>query len=156
MIILDQSFFVYSFFQDFARLIRLNQFMMNLRIVTSPLVFISALVFTCVTNARYSRYTKSLVAVSRFEKTTISKVVGTVSTTRDLALSKTCHQQRLETCCVLPDNTLVFTQLIISGGITDTEPGDKALCLTQRPVVIFPSPCNAYFIPTRLFSTTKS
>ena len=91
--------------------------------------------------ARNCRYFKSLVTVSRFDNPSISKVLRPIADVTDLFVGLICHLQQLgDTCCVLPNNKIIFTNLVVSGGITDPLPGDKALCYTPRPSVIYPSP----------------
>ena len=43
-----------------------------------------------------------------------------------------------ETLCFLSSCTAVLTDLYVSGGVTDTMAGNKALCFTKRPIVLYP------------------
>ena len=82
---------------------------------------------------------RSLVTNDRFDSTLIKKeLVDFISL---FQVSASCI--KLSWCdafCLLPNKTAILTDLVISGGFEDTKSGQKVVCYTKRPKVIYPSP----------------
>ena len=86
-------------------------------------------------------YFKSYVSESRFpgpEITTQFYRFSDQKATLIRFLSLCTSLEWCEALCFLSSGTAVLTDLYVSGGVTDTMAGNKALCFTKRPIVLYP------------------
>ena len=102
--------------------------------------FLLFILISC--SAEHLICTKSMITLTRLNNAGIIKNLVSVEETANSTLNAIsfCRNEGLNrSICRLPDNTVVCTDLIISGKIVDLTPGEKIPCFTSRPSVIFPS-----------------
>ena len=86
-------------------------------------------------------YFKSYVSESRFPGPEITTQFYPFSDQKATLIRFLFLCTSLEWCealCFLSSGTAVLTDLYVSGGVTDTMAGNKALCFTKRPIVLYP------------------
>ena len=85
-------------------------------------------------------YFKSYVSESRFPGPELTTQFYPFSDQKSTIgfLSLCMSLEWCEAMCFLSSGTAVLTDLYVSGGVTDTMTGNKALCFTKRPMVLYP------------------
>ena len=86
-------------------------------------------------------YFKSYVSESRFPGPEITTQFYPFSDQKATLIRFLFQCTFLEWCealCFLSSGTAVLTDLYVSGGVTDTMAGNKALCYTKRPRLLYP------------------
>ena len=89
--------------------------------------------------AREATFYSSSVAIARFDSTLINKELVEFNSVIEASL-RCLDRNWCDAFCLLPNKTAILNDLVISGGIEDTKSGQKVVCYTKRPRVIYPTP----------------
>ena len=89
--------------------------------------------------AREATFYSSSVAIARFDSTLINKELVEFNSVIEASL-RCLDRNWCDAFCLLPNKTAILNDLVISGGIEDTKSGEKVVCYTKRPRVIYPTP----------------
>ena len=109
-----------------------------MRLAKVFLIVINFSFLVCVGNGKF--FFLSSISKDRLSSEFVTSATRQ-SYINELILSMECEKYAwCSAACLLPNGETILTDLVVSGGITDTKPGTKIKCWTIRPPGIFPSP----------------
>ena len=109
-----------------------------MRLVKVFLIVINFSFLVCVGNGKF--FFLSSISIDRLSSEFVTSATRQAYI-NELILSMECEKYAwCSAACLLPNGETILTDLVVSGGITDTKPGTKIKCWTIRPPGIFPSP----------------